>query len=267
MGTGLRALRFLGKVFAFPSQMEYLLVPAFLGGYPVGAQCVSDAYASGLISRRRAEKMLAFCSNVGPAFVFGILSSKFHRKTLIWGIWAIQILSAWTAARLFADSEGDAKPEISVNNTSPSGIEPAIRAMLKICGWVILFRVVIAFLDRWIFWAVGAVGRVAIIGLLELSNGCCCLNLISQEGLRFVICNALLAFGGLCVAYQTASVCRGLHLRYYLAGKTLQGITAAFLSTAFFYQLWALLPAWVTATLLASKCLQKKSRNPALLGV
>ncbi|MGM9604824.1 MAG: hypothetical protein ACI3XG_07135 [Faecousia sp.] len=211
--------------------------------------------------------MLAFCSNVGPAFVFGILSSKFHRKTLIWAIWVIQILSAWTAARLFADPEGDAKPEMSAGNASQFGIEPAIGAMFKICGWVILFRVVIAFLDRWIFWAVGAAGRVAMIGLLELSNGCCCLNLISQEGGRFVICNALLAFGGLCVAYQTASVCRGLRLRYYFAGKALQGITAAFLSAAFFYQLWALLPAWVAATLLVSKCLQKKSRNPVLLGV
>lgn len=267
MGTKLHALRFLGKAFALPSQMEYLLVPAFLGGYPVGAQCVSDAFASGFISRMRAEKMLAFCSNVGPAFIFGILSSKFQRKTLVWAIWAIQILSAWTAARLFADSGEENAAESNSCSTAHPGIEPAIHAMLNICGWVVLFRVVIAFLDRWMLWAVGIEERVAFIGLMELSNGCCCLNLISREGVRFVVCNALLAFGGLCVAYQTASVCRGLNLRYYFVGKALQAIIAAFLSAACYYRLWAIFPAWAAATLLISKCLQKKSRNPALLGV
>lgn len=266
-GGTLPGLHFLGKAFALPPQMEYLLVPAFLGGYPVGAQCVSDAYTSGFLSQKKAEKLLAFCSNVGPAFLFGILSSKFQRKSLVWAIWGIQILSAWTAARLFAGPESHAEPPAKNRNIPQVGIEPAIQAMLKICGWVILFRVVIAFLDRWILWAVSAEGRVAVIGLLELSNGCCCLNLISREGVRFVICNALLAFGGLCVAYQTASVCHGLNLRFYFAGKILQGCTAAFLSAAFYYQLWALFPVWAAATLLISIYLQKNSRNPALFGV
>ena len=266
-GSPLPGLRFLGKAFALPPKMEYLLVPAFLGGYPVGAQCVSDAYASGCLSRRKAEKLLAFCSNVGPAFVFGILPSEFQKNHLVWAIWGIQILSAWTAARFFADPETGREFPGTARNPPQAGIEPAIQAMLKICGWIILFRVVIAFLDRWILWAVGTDGRVAIIGLLELSNGCCCLRLISREGVRFVICNVLLSFGGLCVVYQTASVCRGLKLRYYFLGKTLQGCTAAFLSAALYYHQWALFPVWASATLAASKCLQKNSRNHELLGV
>lgn len=266
-GRSLHVLRFLGSAFALPPQTEYLLVPAFLGGYPIGAQCVSDAYASGIISRRNAERMLAFCSNVGPAFVFGILSSKFHRKALVWAIWGIQILSAWTAARFFAGHEPDTGTSKNTEKKVQAGIEPAIQAMLKICGWVILFRVVIAFLDRWIFWAISAEARVAVIGLLELSNGCCCLDLISQEGIQFVICNILLAFGGLCVAYQTASVTQGLDLRFYFSGKGLQTVTAAFLAAALYNQFWAALPIWVVVTLLLSKCLQKSSRNSALVGV
>lgn len=266
-GETLPGLHFLGKAFSLPPQMDYLLIPAFLGGYPVGAQCISNGYISGFLSRRGAEKMLAFCSNVGPAFLFGILSSQFQRKSLVWAIWGIQILSAWTAARLFADPDSHAEQPVKSRNIPHSGIEPAIQAMLKICGWVILFRVIIAFLDRWILWAVSAEGRVAVIGLLELSNGCCCMNLISQEGVRFAVCNALLAFGGLCVAYQTASVCRGLNLRFYFAGKILQGCTAAYLSTAFYYHLWMLFPVWAAATLLISFYLQKKSRNSELYGV
>ena len=266
-GGSLPGLRFLGKAFVLPPKMEYLLIPAFLGGYPVGAQCVSAAYVSGSLSRRKAEKMLAFCSNVGPAFIFGILSSQFQQKHFVWAIWGIQILSAWTAARFFADPEASTESSSNIRNPLQAGIEPAIQAMLKICGWIILLRVMIAFLERWILWAVDTDGRIAIIGLLELSNGCCCLNRISREDVRFMICNILLAFGGFCVAYQTASVCQGLRLRYYFAGKILQGCTAAFLAAAFYYQRWALFPVCAAATLVLSKCLQKNGRNPALLGV
>lgn len=268
-GDKLPVLRLLGKAFRLPPQMDYLLIPAFLGGYPIGAQAVSQAHRSGLLGKEQAERYLAFCSNVGPAFLFGILSLKFDRKRLLWAMWGVQILSAWTAARVFSPS---GQPDSIVRETEkdapPSlGIETAIRAMLKICGWVTLFRVVISFLDRWVFWAVSPAWRVTLMGLLELSNGCCCLNLISQESLRFLVCNFILAFGGICVAYQTASVCPGLKLRYYYAGKTLQGASAVILSVAVYNRLLFVIPLWIAITLLITTSLQKRSRNPTLLGV
>ena len=256
-GTNGALFRLLGKVFLFPTHTEYLLIPAFLGGYPVGAQCVFQAYTAGLVEKKQAERMLAFCSNAGPAFIFGILSSHFQRKALIFMIWGIQLLNAWTAAKLFSYEYGIIRDESKVAAAASFGIETAIQAMLKICGWVILFRILISFLDRWFLWAVAAPLRITIIGFLELSNGCCCLNLISREDIRFIVCNLLLAFGGLCVAYQTASVCRGLGLRYYFAGKMVQGFTAAFLAAAIYYKRWQIVALWMIAVLFTSKYLKK----------
>ena len=45
--------------------------------------------------------------------------------------------------------------------------------MATVCGWVELFRVLLAFLKRWIFWILPAAVHVAVTGILELSNGCC----------------------------------------------------------------------------------------------
>ena len=54
-----------------------------------------------------------------------------------------------------------------------------------ICGWVVLFRMILAFFDRWFLWLFPAAVRVGIYGVLELANGCCALLMIENEGLMF----------------------------------------------------------------------------------
>lgn len=261
-GTKLGGLTILGRVFSLPTGAEYLLIPAFLGGYPIGAQAVAQAYGSGGMRRDQAERLLAYCSNAGPAFLFGMVINQFGFKYMTWVIWAIQILSAWTASAFFGIRDSRPSAEKSPALQSSFGMESAVWAMLKICGWIVLFRIVAAFLERWFLWAVPAWLRVTIIGLLELANGCCCLNLIVDEGVRFVICNLLLAFGGLCVAYQTASVCGELKLRDYLAGKLLQGTAASILAAGFYYHLWFVFPVWFAASWLIPKAMKKTVEIP-----
>ena len=253
-------LRFFGKGFRLPPSVSFVLVPALLGGYPIGAQCLCQAWRSGLIQKRQAERLLSYCSNVGPAFIFGILSLKFQRKGTVFAIWAIQILSIWTASRFFGAADIQKHSNLPQKAEAPPvpGMDSAIQAILKICGWVILFRVVIEFLDKWILHAAAPHWRVVAMGLLELSNGCCCLNLIPQEALRFVICNVLLAFGGLCVAYQTGSVCPGLRLGYYYAGKALQAGTAGILAWGIIHGFYGILALWLSVTLFLPNYLQKR---------
>lgn len=261
-GARLGNLTILGRIFSLPLGTEYLLIPALLGGYPIGAQAVAQAYGSGGISRSQAERMLAYCSNVGPAFLFGMVINQFGRKSMTWAIWTIQIFSAWTAAKFFGVRENTPQaPKASASQTS-FGMESAVWAMLKICGWIVLFRIVAAFLERWFLWAAAPWLRVTVIGFLELANGCCCLTLIADEGIRFVICNLLLAFGGMCVAYQTASVCGELKLRFYLTGKLLQGTVAAMLAAGFYYRLWFVFPVLFAASLLIPKAMKKTVEIP-----
>lgn len=257
-------LRLLGKGFRLPPEISFVLVPALLGGYPVGAQCIYHAYRSGLLPKNQAECLLSYCSNIGPAFLFGILPLKFSRKSLVWMVWAIQLLSIWTASRFFGTASR-IPPAAAAKKEEASrlpGIDSALQAMLKICGWVILFRVVIGFLDKWFLHDAAPERRVLLMGIIELSNGCCALNQIVQEKTRFVICNVLLALGGLCVAYQTSSVCPGLRLRYYYAGKLLQAVTAGVLAYAIMNHFFFILPVWALLSVAVPKCLQKRVEIP-----
>lgn len=240
-GAGL-AGRLLGRLYGIPDNMEFTLVPMLLGGYPVGAQCVYEAYRQGTVSKGTAQRMLAWCSNCGPAFLFGMLAAFFPSGKLLWLLWGIVLFSAWAASFVFSVPCSAQKADKA---DAPFGMEVAIGAMLKICGWVVLFRVLLGFLNRWFLGAAPAEGRVLCAGLLELSNGCCMLNLIPDERVRFCICGVLLSGGGLCVLFQTASVCPGLSMKYYVLGKLVQAATAGISAFAVAFGLPLVVIAWM----------------------
>lgn len=223
MGMSFPFLRPLGRLFRVPKGAEQLLIPAFLGGYPVGAQSVAAAYHEGTLEKREAERMLAFCSNAGPSFLFGMIAPLFPAVWMVWALWGIHVGSAILAAQLI-QSGGRRSTALHQQKaqSSSAALGSAVHVMALICGWVVLFRVVIVFLKRWLFFLLNMETQVVVTGLLELTNGCCALPLVENIGMRFTICSCLLAAGGLCVTMQTLSVTRGLSLRYYAAGKVLQ---------------------------------------------
>lgn len=254
-GMMLPGMRTAAKLFGIPNGMEMILIPAFLGGYPVGAQCICREYQKGMLSKRNAERMLAFCSNAGPSFLFGILAGQFSRRSTLLLIWGIQIFAAWVASCCFPMESVVQRSEDPVQQTNV--LETALTAIGRICGWIVLFRILVAFLDRWILWMLPDAGKVLLVGTLELSNGCCMLSQITDGGLRFLAANWMLALGGGCVALQTQSVCRGLNIRYYCVGKIIQAFTAAVIAAAMIQKIWIILPG----LLLTVVCLRCKAEK------
>jgi len=239
VGSPIGLLRPIGKSFRIPAGGESLLIASFLGGYPVGAQSVAEACKNGQLSSAVAERMLSFCSNAGPSFLFGIVAFMFRDRRIAWLLWAIHIVTAWINAQLFM--EGDEPILQGIHSISiSSAMTASVKTMASVCSWVILFRVILSFLDNWIFWLLDNPARVVISGMLELSNGCCSLAEIGDPKLRFVICSGMLALGGLCVTMQTASVAQGLNLRYYYIGKLLHCISSLVFSICLVYEVWAI---------------------------
>ena len=236
LGTPVRILRLPGKLCGIPKGTEPLLLAGFLGGYPVGAQTISSAYHAGQLQKNDAHRMLAFCNNAGPSFLFGMTAPMFPDKGMVWTLWLIHMVSAvLTAVILPRNQTGNVRLQTAPPVTLSAAMTKALSVMASVCGWVILFRVIIQFLDRWILWILPDAAKVPIIGMLELSNGCCELLVIENTGLRFLVCAGMLAFGGLCVTMQTVSVTKGLKLRSYFFGKTLQ--TASSILLAYIFQL------------------------------
>ena len=223
IGEKISFLRPLGRLMGVDHGAESLILVGMLGGYPAGAQSVSQAYRNGSISKQAAQRMVAFCNLAGPAFLFGIVAGKFSENSAAWKLWGIHLLSAILVAMLLPGRSGNQ----STLNTGklialPEALHRSLKTMALVCGWIILFRVILAFLSLWFLWMLPIPAQVALTGLLELSNGCCDLGRIENEPLRFVIAAGLLSFGGLCVSMQTASVSQGLSMKKYFIGKALQ---------------------------------------------
>ena len=274
-------LRPLSRILGIPIGSEGIFLTGMIGGYPAGAQSVHQAWKSGQLNTADAHRMLAFCSNAGPSFLFGILCTKFDKNWILWLLWGIHIISALAVAVVFpgkSAKENRHFPAAPV--TLPQALKKAVTTMGVICGWVVLFRILIAILDRWCLWLLPVNAQIAIYGVLELANGCCSADLIPTAGLRFILCSGMLAFGGICVALQTASVTGELGLGKYMQGKLLQTIFSILLSMTVQYFLFApaeklpispVFPAIILIFLLLFRIipLKRKNRgsNPSLIGV
>ena len=241
LGASIPPLRPVGRILKMPAGTESLLLCAFLGGYPSGAVAVSEAFRAGSLSKDAAERLLSFCNNAGPAFLFGMTLSLFPDAGAAWLLWGIHILSALAVGILIPGKESS-PVKLKKGGSSIGVIKNAITVMATVCAWVILFRIIIAFLDRWILWLLPPEVRVAVIGVLELSNGCCSLTLVNDVRVRLILCSGMLALGGLCVTMQTVSSVRGLKMNQYYLGKILQFVCSILLSAAAVFHFWWVFP-------------------------
>ncbi len=231
LGHKFALLKPLGRFCRIPKGSESILLLGFLAGYPVGAQMITQAYQQGQLSQTDAKRMLGFCNNAGPAFLFGIFSVIFSNSIVSWVLWAIHILSALLVGYLLpektaTDCRIEPREEISIH----SSIQNTIKTMSVICGWVLLFRILISFCEKWFLRFLPVEIKIIFSGFLELSNGCIMLQRISDEGIRFVLASPILAFGGICVAMQTSYVTQELACGNYFPGKILQTLISLLMS-------------------------------------
>lgn len=222
-----KPLRVLCRICGIQSDQASLLILGLMGGYPVGAQAIVTAQRNGQLSKSTAHRLLGFCNNAGPAFIFGLIGPLFTLRRTIWLLWAVQILSVLATGALLPGKYVDKGSPFTPKQFDPTvALERSIGAMAKISAWVILFRIILDILTHWLLWLLPINWQVIITGILELTNGCCALTAIHCEGLRFVIASAFLSFGGFCVGLQTHSVVGSMGMGKYFQGKLLQtGIT------------------------------------------
>ncbi len=251
------SLKFLNPVFrlcGIPRGAECLFLTGILGGYPVGAKAVADANCNNSITLESAQRILALCNNAGPSFIFGIIGSMFDSHLIPLIIWGIQIVSALFTA-IFNNRKVLNKCEIQPCRTQTVSqmMLDCLKAIGSVCGWVILFRILISFLDRWVFIALPSESRVLVIGFLELANGCLNLKEIESVPLRFLFANILLSVGGICVTLQTFSVSgKVFSTKYYFLNKGIQCLMSTLISVA---TLMFLFPVNISKWLIVISCL------------
>ena len=173
---------------------------------------------------------MGFCSNAGSAFIFGVTGTLFPSPIVPWILWAIHIISALLTGVILPRSQcAQAGSTDRKEITILQAFRQSLTVTASVCGWVILFKVVLSILFHTLHLQNGF-AKVILSGLFELTGGCIALNEISSLPLRFLLVSALLSFGGICVFMQTASVTAQCGTGLYLHGKLIQVLISTMLS-------------------------------------
>ena len=205
-------------------------VIGFLGGYPAGAQAISNAYRSNRLNKEDALDLLCYCNNAGPAFIFGMLSPFFSTRYVPWLIWWIHITSALFVRMVMVKRTKQTEISASKQPNIASILSASIKGIAIVCTWVFLFRILLQILRKRFFFRCTPILTLILSGILELTNGCCSLNFIGSQQLRFILATGFLSFGGICVTMQTASVAKELSIKKYVFSKILQTIFSLLLA-------------------------------------
>ncbi len=225
---------FMGPLFRMRGVCALPLLTGLLGGYPAGAKTAADLYRQGRLTRREAELLLGFCDNCGPAFLLGFAGAGILGSARA-GVWLYLVhvgsalLTGMVLCRLQRDrgapllaGRSIASP-VSFPQALTSAVSGSAGAMVNICAFVVLFRVLAGLLPE------GTPPLLA--GVLEMVTGVAGLQ-PGREG--FVSAAALTAWGGLSVHCQGLSsiLPAGLSARTHWLGKCLQAGIAALLAAA-----------------------------------
>lgn len=245
-------------------------VLGIIGGYPVGAKTAIALYEKRMISRDEAERLLAFCNNCGPAFIFGVVGAGvFSSSAVGLLLYLIHILSSVLVGLLFrfrgsrTVSAGCAAPTEEAPAFSAAftaSVRSAMQSTLSICAFVLFFTVIIrllvlsgvlrgaaALLGTLLapFGGTDAAAEKLLIGAIEMSSGVASLSgSAGAMSTQLSLAAFILGWAGLCVHCQVLSFLGSsdLSVRTYLAGKLAHGVISALLANVLIHVLPIQLP-------------------------
>ncbi len=186
-------------------QQLIIFTVSCLGGYPIGAKLIAEAYSCDKINGSDAEKMLCYCVNVGPAFSISVVGNiMFNSSGLGVIIFIASIISALELLLIFGRKSDFKINETKNNNISlvdnfVNSVASSSSAMITVCSYIILFATAVNIIKSHIN---SEIIRNTIIAALEVTtaiNECKSIYLISF----------LIGFGGLSIFMQVLSLCKG----------------------------------------------------------
>ena len=211
---------------------SYILLMGFLCGFPMGARIAGELRRKGLISRKEAESLLAFCNNIGPIYFLSFVVSTLSLKRpilpflLMYGIPLVYgMVLMWVSRK----KENFTEPP-EAEKHAPEGPLPAIVSSIlsgllgigRLGGYMIFFNLLnILFVP---FTHLPSFLLHLYQCLLEITSG-----IAGCGNAHPYLVLILLPFGGFSCIAQTYSMIRGadLSIRPYLFHKLIQtGLTA-----------------------------------------
>ncbi len=207
------------------------------GGYPVGAAAVSDLRRQGLVSREEAERLLPLCNNSGPAFILGAAGGVFRSPRAGMLLYVTHILAALCTGLILRGGGGAGPAGQAIRGNTPSfgkalpaAVTGAVRSVLNVCAYVVLFSSLLALLTP--LAELSQPWRALAAGLAELGSGISAMAGLPAAPHNLAAAAFLLGWGGLSVHCQTLGIAAEADIKCarHLAGRALCGVIAALLT-------------------------------------
>lgn len=251
--------KFMRPVFNVPGEGSFALIMGIISGYPVGAKIVSNLKKQGLCTDLECERLLAFTNNSGPLFIIGTVgTSLFSNSSIGFKLFFVHIISCLLVGFIFRwwkckpqnskwkRQEASTINYICLNNLGSvlsASIQSAIRLVVTIGGFVVLFSVIVSMLNSskvlnilcmflnpflHILKIPETYSSSIITGIIEVTNGVK-LAAIGTNPFSIIICSFLLGFGGISVLLQVLSITSEakISIKPYILGKFLQASISA----------------------------------------
>lgn len=240
-----------------------IFILGLISGYPMGAKLTTNLLESNELSYEEAQKNLCFVCNCGPLFIVGTIGTlMLGNPSIGYFLLLIHILSAsimlllsrfYKVSSIKTITSSIIVPsKMSFSMAFTSAIQNGMDTIVYVGGYIIFFSMLInllahspiykqfmSILSR-LLHVDGTSIQTFFLSLLEFSSGSALLShTLTNSPLLLALLSALVAFGGICVLFQTQYVLQdsGLSIFPYLYAKILQALLA-FLLTFIILPLW-----------------------------
>ncbi|MBR5343373.1 MAG: sporulation protein [Oscillospiraceae bacterium] len=245
-----RRLGFAARLFGVSGAGLTALPVGLLGGYPMGAACVSELLSRGEIDENEAGRLLLFCNNSGPAFLIGAVGAgAFGSARAGFLLYAAHVLAALLTglgAGLFCRGRpgvGNAaarkrKPAEPFAAAFPAAVRQAVSAALTVCGFVVCFSVLLGLLEAWglppLLGIVTPERHALLCGFFEIGSAVGALRGLAPSPTHLALAAEILGWGGLSVHCQTAALfCDSeISLRTHTLGRLCSALLSAAIAGA-----------------------------------
>lgn len=218
---------------------SYAVFMGFFCGYPIGAKVTNDLLEHDLITAAEANRIICFSNNSSPGYIqnyllislLGITAQKFRFLLLYYipiitfgilsGILMNHSKSSYPQTFKTEKTEKSlpAKTSFSIK-TLDNCILDAFRTMLKLCGYLIIFSILSAFIYNKL--PISLHIKYLLTALCEITTGAYYLSTSDYTlSLKAVFCIATTAFGGFSTLMQTKSVCtnKNISMKQYISAR------------------------------------------------
>lgn len=218
---------------------SYILLMGFLCGFPMGARIAGELRKKDRISQKEAERLLAFCNNIGPIYFLSFVVSTLsldrpalpflvmYGVPLVYGIFIMRVIpvclkTGCRYAQSRADEEKNTVPSTRLLSAIDSSIRSGLVGIGKLGGYMVFFNLLnILFVP---FTKMPSFLLHLYQCILEITNG------IAECGSAHpYLVLTMLPFGGFsCIAQTYSMICdTDLSIRPYVIHKLIQtGLTA-----------------------------------------